>query len=120
ANTRGAIVPRRFLDVLSPEGKGTPFTQGSGRLELARCIADKDNPRTARVMVNRVWMHHFGEGLVSTPDDLGTMAEKPTHPELLDYLAGYFVESGWSLKKLHRLIMLSRVYQESSHVIREY
>ncbi len=120
ADNRGPIVPRRFLDALSPDGKAKRFTQGSGRLELARCIADKDNPRTARVMVNRVWMHHFGEGLISTPDDLGTMAEKPTHPELLDYLAGYLVENGWSLKKLHRLIMLSRVYQESSHVIREY
>jgi hypothetical protein len=120
ANTRGEIVPRRFLDVLSPTGQGVPFTKGSGRLELAQCIADKTNPRTARVMVNRVWMHHFGEGLVSTPDDLGTMAELPSHPELLDYLAAYFVENGWSLKKLHRLIMLSRVYQESSHVIDEY
>jgi cytochrome c553 len=120
ANTRGDIVPRRFLDVLSPTGKGTPFTQGSGRLELARCIADKNNPRTARVMVNRVWMHHFGEGIVSTPDDLGTMAEPPTHPELLDYLTNYFTENGWSLKKLHRLIMLSRVYQESCHKIPEY
>ena len=120
ANTRGEIVPRRFLDVLSPEGKGVPFTQGSGRLELAKCIADKANPRTARVMVNRVWMHHFGEGLVSTPDDLGTMAEAPTHPELLDYLTNYFTENGWSLKKLHRLIMLSRVYQASSHKIPEY
>jgi hypothetical protein len=120
ANTRGEVVPRRFLDVLSPTGKGVVFTQGSGRLELAHCIADKANPRTARVMVNRVWMHHFGEGLVSTPDDLGTMAEAPTHPELLDYLTNYFTESGWSLKKLHRLIMLSRVYQESSYVIPEY
>ena len=120
ADTRGPIVPRRFLDVLSPTGQGTPFTKGSGRLELAQCIADKNNPRTARVMVNRVWMHHFGEGLVSTPDDLGTMAENPSHPELFDYLADYFVENGWSLKKLHRLIMLSRVYQESSHVIAEY
>ena len=120
ANTHGPIVPRRFLDVLSPGGKGVPFTQGSGRLELARCIADKNNPRTARVMVNRVWMHHFGEGIVSTPDDLGTMSEPPTHPELLDYLTNYFTENGWSMKKLHRLIMLSRVYQESSHVIAEY
>ncbi|MEO6741542.1 MAG: PSD1 and planctomycete cytochrome C domain-containing protein [Chthoniobacteraceae bacterium] len=117
ANTRGDIVPRRFLDVLSPTGKGVPFTQGSGRLELAKCIADKANPRTARVMVNRVWMHHFGEGLVSTPDDLGTMAETPTHPELLDYLANYFTENGWSLKKLHRTIMLSRTYQQSSHIL---
>ncbi len=120
ANTRGEVVPRRFLDVLSPTGQGVRFTKGSGRLELAQCIADKANPRTARVMVNRVWMHHFGEGFVSTPDDLGTMAETPSHPELLDYLANYFIESGWSLKKLHRLIMLSRVYQESSHVIAEY
>ena len=117
ANTRGEIVPRRFLDVLSPTGKGTPFTQGSGRLELAKCIADKANPRTARVMANRVWMHHFGEGLVSTPDDLGTMAEVPTHPELLDWLANYFTESGWSMKKLHRVIMLSRTYQQSSHIL---
>ena len=117
ADNRGPIVPRRFLDVLSAGGKGTPFTKGSGRLELAQCIADRNNPRTARVMVNRVWMHHFGEGLVSTPDDLGTMAENPTHPELLDYLADYFVERGWSLKQLHRLIMLSRVYQESSHIL---
>ena len=120
ANTRGDIVPRRFLDVLSPTGKGVPFTQGSGRLELARCIADKNNPRTARVMVNRVWMHHFGEGIVSTPDDLGTMSELPSHPELLDWLTNYFTENGWSMKKLHRLIMLSRVYQESSHKILEY
>ena len=117
ANTRGDIVPRRFLDVLSPTGKGVPFTQGSGRLELAKCIADKANPRTARVMVNRVWMHHFGEGLVSTPDDLGTMAETPTHPELLVWLANYFTESGLSLKKLHRTIMLSRTYQQSSHIL---
>ena len=117
ANTPGEMVPRRFLDALSPNGKGVPFTQGSGRLELAKCIADKANPRTARVMVNRVWMHHFGEGLVSTPDDLGTMAEASTHPELLDYLANYFTQNGWSLKKLHRLIMLSRVYQQSSHIL---
>jgi hypothetical protein len=117
ANTRGEMVPRRFLDVLSPEGRGVPFTQGSGRLELARCIADKNNPLTARVMVNRVWMHHFGEGIVSSPDDLGTMSEAPSHPELLDYLAHYFVESAWSLKQLHRLIMLSRVYQQSSHIL---
>ncbi len=117
ANTRGEIVPRRFLDVLSSSGKGTPFRQGSGRLELARCIADKANSRTARVMVNRVWMHHFGEGLVSTPDDLGMMAELPTHPELLDWLANYFMENGWSLKKLHRVMMLSRTYQQSSHIL---
>ena len=95
------MVPRRFLEVLSG-GKPTPFKEGSGRLELAQSIASKNNPLTARVMVNRVWMHHFGEGFVRTPDDLGTQAEKPSHPELLDYLSWYFMEQGWSLKKLHR------------------
>jgi hypothetical protein len=111
------VVPRRFLEILSPGGKPEPFKVGSGRLELAQAIASKNNPLTARVAVNRVWMHHFGEGFVPTPDDLGTMSEKPTHPELLDYLATYFMENGWSLKKLHRLILLSRVYQQSSHII---
>src|SRR4030095_2312923 len=77
-------------------------------------IASKNNPLTARVIVNRVWMHHFGEGFVRTPDDLGTQAEKPSHPELLDYLSWYFMEQGWSLKKLHKLVMLARVYQEST------
>ena len=90
------------------------FKDGSGRLELARDIASKDNPLTARVMVNRIWLNHFGEGLVRTPDDFGTRGEAPTHPELLDYLASRFMESGWSIKKMHRLIMLSSVYQQSS------
>ena len=114
AETRGDVVPRRFLEVLSPAGKSTPFTEGSGRLELAHAIASKENPLTARVMVNRVWMHHFGEGFVPTSDDLGTQSEPPSHPELLDYLATCFMEKGWSLKALHKQIMLSRVYQESS------
>jgi hypothetical protein len=86
-------------------------------LELAQAIASKNNPLTARVIVNRVWMHHFGEGFVRTPDDLGTQSEKPTHPELIDYLSSYLMEQGWSLKKLHRLIMLSKVYQETDHII---
>ena len=116
-NSKGDVVPRRFLEVLSPGGKAEPFKIGSGRYELAKAIASPNNPLTARVAVNRVWMHHFGEGFVPTPDDLGTMSEKPTHPELLDYLASYFVESGWSLKKLHRLILNSRVYLESSSMI---
>jgi mono/diheme cytochrome c family protein len=114
SGTPGDMVPRRFLEVLSG-GKPTPFKQGSGRLELAQAIASKNNPLTARVIVNRVWLHHFGEGFVRTPDDLGTQAEKPTHPELLDYLSSYFMEQGWSFKKLHRLIMLSKVYQISSY-----
>lgn len=110
---RGPVVPRQFLEVLSGPTR-VPFTNGSGRLELAHALVSKDNPLTPRVMVNRVWLHHFGEGFVPTPDDLGTMSEPPSHPELLDYLASRFVEEGWSLKKLHRLIMLSSVYQQSS------
>jgi hypothetical protein len=116
AEARGEVVPRRFLEVLA-SGQPQPFQQGSGRLELAQAIASKNNPLTARVIVNRVWMHHFGEGFVRTPDDLGTQAETPSHPELLDYLCSYFMEQGWSLKKLHKLIMLSKVYQESSYTI---
>ncbi|HVV00733.1 MAG TPA: DUF1553 domain-containing protein, partial [Verrucomicrobiae bacterium] len=113
AGNQGDVVPRRFLQVLS--GTYRPaFTNGSGRLELAQAIISKSNPITPRVLVNRVWLHHFGEGFVSTPDDFGTMAEDPSHPELLDYLAAQFVEQGWSIKKLHREIMLSAVYQESS------
>ncbi len=114
AGAPGDLVPRRFLEVLSG-GKPTPFKVGSGRLELAQAIASRNNPLTARVIVNRVWLHHFGEGFVRTPDDLGTQAEKPSHPELLDYLSSYFMEQGWSFKKLHRLIMLSKVYQIRSY-----
>lgn len=116
AGVRGDIVPRRFLEVLSG-GNPKPFKIGSGRLELAQCIASKANPLTARVIVNRVWLHHFGEGFVRTPDDLGTMAERPSHPELVDYLSAYLMDQAWSLKKLHKLIMLSKVYQISSHTI---
>ena len=113
AGNRGPVVPRHFLSILTGENPA-PFKQGSGRLELARAIASRDNPLTARVFVNRVWLHHFGEGLVRTPDDFGTRGETPSHPELLDYLASRFVEEGWSLKKLHRLILLSSVYQQAS------
>lgn len=121
AQTRGEIVPRRFLEVLSQNGGPVQFPKdSSGRFELAQCIASKTNPLTARVLVNRVWMHHFGEGFVPTPDDLGTQSEPPTHPELLDYLASYFMEKGWSIKQLHRVIMLSRIYQVSSSTIPDY
>ena len=119
AETKGDVVPRRFLDVLS-NGRAQPFRQGSGRLELAQAIANPKNPLTARVIVNRVWMHHFGQGFVRTPDDLGTQSEAPSHPELLDYLAAWFMEQGWSLKKLHKLIMMSKVYQLSSFTIPAY
>ncbi len=113
AGNRGAPAPRRFLEVLS--GPNRPaFTNGSGRLDLAWAIASPANPTTPRVMMNRVWLHHFGEGFVPTPDDLGTMSEPPSHPELLDYLASRFAEEGWSLKQMHRLLLLSSVYQESS------
>lgn len=120
AENRGDIVPRHFLAVLSPEGKPLPFKEGSGRLELAKCIASKSNPLTARVMVNRVWMHHFGDGFVPSVDDLGTQSEPPSHPELLDYLSCYFMDHGWSLKKLHKLVMLSRVYQQSTHTLPQF
>jgi hypothetical protein len=112
ATDLGDEAARRFLSVLSPEN-APPFSHGSGRLELANAIASKDNPLTARVIVNRVWKYHFGSGLVRTPSNFGVMGERPTHPELLDHLATRFIQSGWSLKKLHRDIMLSAAYQES-------
>jgi hypothetical protein len=114
ADVRGDMVPRSTLEIFT-DGKRVPFDgKGSGRLQLAETIATKTNPLTARVMVNRVWMHHFGEGFVRTLDDLGTRSEPPSHEGLIDYLSWYYMEQGWSLKKLHKLIMLSRVYQESS------
>ncbi len=87
---------------------------GSGRLELASAIACRDNPLTARVIVNRVWKHHFGRGLVAHAEQLRPLGEPPTHPELLDHLASRFIASGWSLKALHREIMLSAAYQQAS------
>jgi hypothetical protein len=113
-NRPGELVPRQFVQVLSPQRQ--PFRQGSGRLELARAIVDPANPLTARVIVNRVWMHHFGQGLVDTPGDFGLRSNPPSHPELLDYLAATFMERGWSLKDLHRQIMNSAVYQQASAV----
>ena len=107
---KGARVDPHFVSVISNE----PFRTGSGRLELARAIASADNPLTARVIVNRVWQHLFGEGLVRTPSDFGTRGGEPSHPALLDYLATTFVEDGWSLKKLIRRVMLSRVYRQQS------
>jgi hypothetical protein len=112
-NQLGDEAPRRFLRLLS---SGTPpaFTRGSGRLELAKAIVDKQNPLTARVLVNRVWLDHFGTALVHTPSDFGLRSEPPTHPELLDYLAGELIDQGWSLKRLHRQIVLSAVYRQAS------
>ncbi|MGZ8940396.1 MAG: PSD1 and planctomycete cytochrome C domain-containing protein, partial [Limisphaerales bacterium] len=109
----GDEVPRQFLELVSgPDRK--PFEKGSGRLELAEAIASKANPLTARVTVNRVWINHFGAGLVTTPSDFGVRSDPPSHPELLDYLSAWFIDNGWSLKKLHRLILLSNSYQQSS------
>jgi hypothetical protein len=105
--------PRQFLTILSTD-KPTPFENGSGRLELANAIADPQNPLTSRVMVNRLWQQHFGYGLVRTAGNFGALGEQPTHPELLDYLAATFVEQGWSLKEMHRLIVLSATYQQSA------
>lgn len=111
--TRGPLVPRGFPRVLAGE-KQAPIRQGSGRRELADWLTRPDHPLTARVMVNRIWQHHFGTGLVPTSTNFGARGERPSHPELLDYLARRFVASGWSVKSMHRLIMLSSVYQQSS------
>jgi hypothetical protein len=106
----GPEVPRRFPTVLG--GQAIPADlKGSGRRELAGWITDRANPLFARVMVNRIWHYHFGKGIVQTPSDFGLQGRRPTHPELLDYLAARFAESGWSLKAMHRLVMLSRTYQ---------
>jgi hypothetical protein len=109
----GPVVPRRFLAVLSPDPP-KPFTHGSGRLELANAIVTEGGPLAARVLINRVWKHHFGAGLVETPSDFGSQGARPSHPELLDDLAARFVENGWSLKWLHREVMLSATYRQTS------
>jgi hypothetical protein len=111
-NRPGERVPRHMPGVVDPAHR--PFTHGSGRLELARSIVSPQNPLTARVIVNRLWLHHFGEGLVRTPGDFGLRSEPPTHPELLDWLAAELVDSGWSLKHLQRLMLTSAVYRQSS------
>ncbi|HZE95716.1 MAG TPA: PSD1 and planctomycete cytochrome C domain-containing protein, partial [Planctomycetota bacterium] len=106
-------VPRQFIGFLSGPGR-RPFEDGSGRLELAKAVASPGNPLTARVWVNRVWLNHFGRGLVATPSDFGLRSEAPSHPELLDFLARRLIAGGWSTKSLHRLILLSETYRQSS------
>ena len=108
---RGAVVSPGFLSILS-RTNAEPFPEGHRRLGLARAVVSPANPLTRRVLVNWVWQHHFGQGLVRTPDDWGTRGRLPTHPELLDYLASVFLEDGASLKQLHRRIMLSSVYAQ--------
>ncbi|MCA8988824.1 MAG: PSD1 domain-containing protein [Planctomycetaceae bacterium] len=112
-NRPGEIVPRGFLKVLSSEPR--TFTQGSGRLELAQAMTSDAAPLLARVIVNRIWLGHFGRGLVNTPSDFGVQGDRPTHPELLDDLAARFIANGWSIKWLHREILLSATWQQSSH-----
>jgi hypothetical protein len=108
----GDVAPRCFPRILAGD-QPPPFTQGSGRLELAQAIASPKNPLTARIFVNRVWQYHFGKGIVATPSNFGKLGARPTHPELLDHLATRFLASGWSIKALHREILLSATYQLS-------
>jgi cytochrome c553 len=108
----GPIAPRRFLRIIAGDDR-VNFAKGSGRLELAEAIADPANPLAARVFVNRVWLHHFGQALVRTPNNFGALGEKPSHPELLDWLARRLLDSG-SMKDLHRAILNSATYQMSS------
>jgi hypothetical protein len=110
-----AIVPRGLVEVLCAKDEPLNISEGSGRLDLAYFIASKDNPLTARVMVNRLWLKLMGSGIVTTPDNFGVMGMKPSHPELLDYLAITFIEKGWSVKQMIREIMLSRAYQMNSN-----
>ena len=115
----GDVAPRS-MPVVFTGGERKPLpTKGSGRAELAAAIASRDNPLTARVIVNRVWRSHFGFGLVRTPSNFGQLGDRPTHPELLDDLAVRFMDSGWSLKTLHREILLSATYQQSSDFRRD-
>lgn len=109
----GPVAPRRFLRILTTSDD-IPLTNGSGRRDLAEALVSPANPLTARVFVNRVWMQHFGQGLVRTPSNFGILGERPTHPELLDWLAANFMSGGWSLKELHRTILLSSTWQMSS------
>ena len=112
-SAEGEAAPKVFPAIIAGFGQ-TPASSGSGRLELADWIASPSNPLTARVMVNRIWQKHFGEGIVRTPSNFGKLGTPPTHPELLDWLASSFVKQGWSVKEMHRKIMLSAAYRISS------
>lgn len=113
----GPVVPRRMPEFLA--GGGQPLLAGSGRRQLADWVVSRDNPLTARVIANRIWQWHFGTGLVSTPNNFGLLSQPPSHPALLDWLASQLIDEGWSLKKLHRRILLSATYRQSSQVPRE-
>ncbi len=111
--SKGEPVAKRFPFILAGEEQA-PITQGSGRLELANWLASARNPLPARVMANRLWQGHFGQGLVRTPNNFGFAGERPSHPELLEWLAAEFIEQGWSIKRMHRLLLLSSTYQQSA------
>ncbi|MEO6725713.1 MAG: PSD1 and planctomycete cytochrome C domain-containing protein [Blastocatellia bacterium] len=111
--------PKATPAILAYHSKPQQFGTGSGRLEMAEWLTQPEHPLTARVMANRIWQWHFGEGLVRTPDNFGKMGERPTHPELLDWLSREFVRSGWSIKAMHRILMLSSAYQMSSELTPE-
>ena len=113
---KGEVIPRGFLEILS-DTDSKKYTNGSGRLELANAIASSENPLTARVAVNRIWQLFFGQGLVKTTSNFGSLGGLPSHPELLDYLAVTFMENGWSIKDLIKRILLSSTYRQSSFVI---
>ncbi len=115
----GKVMPHGVPEVLSGNKQPTFPSQSSGRLELARWLASDANPLTARVMVNRVWRWHFGQGIVSTVDNFGLLGAKPTHPELLDWLAQYFIQNNWSIKDLHRVILFSNTYRQDSHLTKD-
>ena len=110
-NAKGDRVDAAFPEVLLP-GKQQVVT--GGRLALAKWLTDPQNPLPARVMANRLWQHHFGRGIVPTPNDFGKFGEPPTHPELLNWLAGEFVAGGWKMKQMHKLMMMSNTYCMSS------
>ncbi len=115
-NTKGEQVGMRFPGVFLPDGAPEmPADATNPKTKLAEWLTEPDHPLTARVMANRLWTWHFGNGIVNTPNDFGVNGERPSHPELLDYLANEFVESGWSVKALHRKIVLSSTYRQSSH-----
>jgi hypothetical protein len=109
----GELVPRRFPEILAGTEQ-KKIADGSGRRELAQWLTRPEHPLTARVMVNRLWQYHFGEGIVRTPSNFGKLGERPSHPELLDHLAAKFVQSGWSIKQMHRYLMLSATYRQGS------
>ena len=113
-NNLGDVIPRRFLEVLGGQMLSGDECQTQRAIAIGPVADCTDNPLTARVMVNRIWQYHFGTGLVKTPSDFGVRGLPPTHPELLDWLASRFIADGWSMKKLHRRIMLSRTYQLTS------